>query len=230
MIYLTFSDKISLDDFYLKATEFRAWLRSHDIYSDELSTDKARSLFKKFVRRWNSGQLKPKFYNRDTCYDGLSQRRTRHTWKIKNESDSNYGKIQEEATEHNVNSRLDKRQQARRRQEQQKEYLEELYPRSTGREAILEKKKAMSRYHNYEADVVPDVADDVLMSGGARSNTDDYQALLERERARRERIAARKQAEISTRLEAYKDKEKKTVEMLLQLADARYGGKSQDTT
>ncbi|KZT43845.1 hypothetical protein SISSUDRAFT_977870 [Sistotremastrum suecicum HHB10207 ss-3] len=60
-------DKISEADYFLKSTEFRAWLKdTKDKYFDELTGDKARHYFRKFVKRWNSGRLS------DDLYAGLS--------------------------------------------------------------------------------------------------------------------------------------------------------------
>lgn len=156
--------------------------------------------------------MKPKFYDRENSIAGPSQRWTRYSWKIKGQGGASTSQ------DHDAEQRL------RRARVQQREYIEEMFPRPTGREAALEKKRAITRYHAREVDVIPELSDSVIMTGGGQSNTDDYEALLERERARRERAAARRQADVSVRLEAYMDKERKTIEMLQKLAEAKRGG------
>ena len=46
------------DDYFLRAAEFRAWLReARDLYLDDLGSDEARRHFRSFVERWNAGKL-----------------------------------------------------------------------------------------------------------------------------------------------------------------------------
>ncbi|KAF8736849.1 hypothetical protein AX14_013783 [Amanita brunnescens Koide BX004] len=57
---------ISESDYFLKSDEFRLWLREEKKkYFDELSGDRARSYFRKFIKAWNRGKLSKK------CYQGL---------------------------------------------------------------------------------------------------------------------------------------------------------------
>ncbi|KZT58380.1 hypothetical protein CALCODRAFT_244310 [Calocera cornea HHB12733] len=61
------ANEISESDYYAKNDEFRVWLReSKHKYFDELSGEKARSYFRKFVRAWNRGNLP------DTLYKGIA--------------------------------------------------------------------------------------------------------------------------------------------------------------
>jgi hypothetical protein len=42
----------------VKSSEFRQWLHEEkDKYFNELSSDRARRYFRKFVRAWNAGKL-----------------------------------------------------------------------------------------------------------------------------------------------------------------------------
>ncbi|EJU02868.1 hypothetical protein DACRYDRAFT_94529 [Dacryopinax primogenitus] len=55
--------EISEKDYYAKNDEFRVWLKDEKRrYFDELSGEKARSYFKKFVRSWNRGRLPRSIY------------------------------------------------------------------------------------------------------------------------------------------------------------------------
>ena len=54
---------ISEADYFEKAAEFRIWLRARGAFLDELDAAEARKLFvKKFVPRWNAGELDPTLY------------------------------------------------------------------------------------------------------------------------------------------------------------------------
>ncbi|KAJ7610965.1 hypothetical protein FB45DRAFT_1120917 [Roridomyces roridus] len=54
---------ISESDYFRKGDEFRIWLKTEkNKYFDELSGDKARSYFRKFVKAWNRGKLPRTLY------------------------------------------------------------------------------------------------------------------------------------------------------------------------
>ncbi|CAA7264986.1 unnamed protein product [Cyclocybe aegerita] len=55
---------ISESDYFQKSDEFRLWLKEDKRkYFDELSGDKARSYFRKFVKAWNRGKLSKTYYD-----------------------------------------------------------------------------------------------------------------------------------------------------------------------
>ncbi|KAI6031177.1 hypothetical protein PISMIDRAFT_648142 [Pisolithus microcarpus 441] len=55
---------ISESDYFLKNSEFGTWLRDEKgKYFDELSGERARSYFRKFVKAWNRGRLPKSLYN-----------------------------------------------------------------------------------------------------------------------------------------------------------------------
>ncbi|THU83746.1 hypothetical protein K435DRAFT_688969 [Dendrothele bispora CBS 962.96] len=55
--------QISKADYFQKSDEFRLWLKEEKgKYFDELSGDKARSYFSKFVKSWNKGKLPKHLY------------------------------------------------------------------------------------------------------------------------------------------------------------------------
>ncbi|KIK71520.1 hypothetical protein GYMLUDRAFT_33711 [Collybiopsis luxurians FD-317 M1] len=54
---------LSEDDYFKKNDEFRAWLKEEKgKYLDELSGEKSRSYFRKFVKQWNRGKLSKSLY------------------------------------------------------------------------------------------------------------------------------------------------------------------------
>jgi len=57
------AEPIAESDYFLKSSEFRVWLKEEKHkYFDELSGDKARRYFHKFVKEWNRGKLDKSLY------------------------------------------------------------------------------------------------------------------------------------------------------------------------
>ncbi|WVR08142.1 hypothetical protein IAU60_005188 [Kwoniella sp. DSM 27419] len=74
--------EISEDDYFLKASEFKRWLKEErGRYLDEMSSESAHKYFRKFVRRWNDGQLKPEQYKPVTAIAASEQ--TGYKWSFK---------------------------------------------------------------------------------------------------------------------------------------------------
>lgn len=74
---------ISHDDYFRKATEFRVWLQRQGRYLEQLSAEKARSKFNKFVLVWNQGNLTPDFY-KGMDSTAVTEKLSKHKWKFKN--------------------------------------------------------------------------------------------------------------------------------------------------
>ena len=56
-------EPISEDDYFMKNHEFAAWLKHvHKTYFTDLLAEKARALFKDFVKSWNKSELPRSFY------------------------------------------------------------------------------------------------------------------------------------------------------------------------
>mmetsp|Transcript_8159 Transcript_8159/g.27711 ORF Transcript_8159/g.27711 Transcript_8159/m.27711 type:complete len:177 (-) Transcript_8159:224-754(-) len=72
---------VTVDDFYKRSTEFRAWLSEQKgIYLDEVPTDAARKLFVIFGNEWNAGRLPAALYNGLSETKVQAAERTRHKW------------------------------------------------------------------------------------------------------------------------------------------------------
>ena len=72
------SEPITETDYFVKAPEFSLWLtEARGSYIDELSSEEARRLFAKFVKKWNGGELSSKFYVGVPAAQAV---RTRHQW------------------------------------------------------------------------------------------------------------------------------------------------------
>ncbi|GKB89195.1 hypothetical protein Tco_0961467 [Tanacetum coccineum] len=74
--------ELSDADYFLKNNEFSTWLKDEkDTFFSDLSSESARKLFAKFVKRWNDKKLDSKYY------DGIvTAQRSSHNWKIKIDS------------------------------------------------------------------------------------------------------------------------------------------------
>ncbi|EMD42346.1 hypothetical protein CERSUDRAFT_148113 [Gelatoporia subvermispora B] len=72
---------ISESDYFLRSDEFRVWLKDEKHkYFDELSSDKARKYFRKFVKAWNRGKLPKSLYSGDISQPASSQ--TGYKWSF----------------------------------------------------------------------------------------------------------------------------------------------------
>ncbi|PVF93807.1 hypothetical protein CPB86DRAFT_766937 [Serendipita vermifera] len=69
-------------DFFLKHDAFSLWLREEkDKYFTELSGEKARSYFRKFVKSWNKGRLADKYYSDSDASKGdVASTSTSYKW------------------------------------------------------------------------------------------------------------------------------------------------------
>ncbi|KAJ2649517.1 hypothetical protein GGH99_007787, partial [Coemansia sp. RSA 1285] len=75
---------ITQDDYFRLNSAFRLWLhKEKDRYFDEMTTVKARKHFGSFVRAWNSGRLRSRYYSQDAGLGALPKRDvTRYSWKF----------------------------------------------------------------------------------------------------------------------------------------------------
>ncbi|KAJ1819719.1 hypothetical protein LPJ75_001119 [Coemansia sp. RSA 2598] len=82
-------EPISQDDYFRLNAPFRLWLRKEKgRFFDEMPTEKARRYFGRFVRDWNDGRLRSKYYDPDCQLSGLSKSVvTRHNWGFAKEAD-----------------------------------------------------------------------------------------------------------------------------------------------
>ncbi|KAJ9506168.1 hypothetical protein QJQ45_002456 [Haematococcus lacustris] len=123
------------EHYFLKGAEFSAWLQEErNMFSAELPTERSHQLFQEFAGLWNAQLLADKYYAGAVA---APLKRTSHNWGIKTAGMAGGagGAGQDDSRA------VQKKEQARWRAEQ-KEVLEELLPRATGREAQVEKRIA----------------------------------------------------------------------------------------
>ncbi|CAE6444181.1 unnamed protein product [Rhizoctonia solani] len=77
--------EISESDYFKKNSEFRAWLQEErGKYFDELSGERARHYFRKFVKAWNKGKLPKELYNADEATESArpASSQTSYRWSF----------------------------------------------------------------------------------------------------------------------------------------------------
>eukprot|EP00049_Salpingoeca_infusionum_P001599 m.49586 g.49586 ORF g.49586 m.49586 type:complete len:318 (+) comp11105_c0_seq1:29-982(+) len=78
-------EQLTMDDFYRKSAEYRYWLKHKKRKTfDELSGDDARYYFKKFIKKWNYGDLPTSYYNGSLAPGNMAsssqKERTEYKW------------------------------------------------------------------------------------------------------------------------------------------------------
>jgi len=239
--------KISMKDYYNKNAEFQYWLKKKKhIYFSDINTEKGKKYFKKFVKKWNNVELSQKYYEGNIKIN--NSERSRYNWGISKEKKDDiqnntnedinfkrknniekknlmkpedYDQLEIEREESNRNRYLKEKQERKRFFKEQKELLDELIPKPTGREAILEKRKQITAFHraNANKDFDMEYSDSELMGGD-----DIKERIQQRDKInqRKEEMKLRKQAEINMKAEAYRKKEEETINMLRKMAEARF--------
>ncbi|TMW59032.1 hypothetical protein Poli38472_007177 [Pythium oligandrum] len=248
---------ISEDDYFLRSTEFRVWLKQkRGEYLEELSTEEAMRLFRsKFVKRWNSGRLSSMYY------DGIPEavlentKRTRHAWNFVSKLNEKERMDMASAKDsvgvatrkadllaHEKDGREDTKRRRgreekyesddddddfhrRKRRVDEKQYrdrrntaLEELVPRETGREAMLEKRRQVSeKMHGAARDRDANRdgldLDEGFLMGGSRAGADDD---LHHRLAQRAQSRDRRDQELRERAAAAAAKETARMDKFLQ--------------
>ncbi|KAF9011362.1 hypothetical protein BDQ17DRAFT_1233417 [Cyathus striatus] len=78
---------ISESDYFQKSDEFRLWLKEDKgKYFDELSGDRARSYFRKFVKVWNRGKLSRNYYEGIDSSKIPANNQTAYKWSFTSKS------------------------------------------------------------------------------------------------------------------------------------------------
>ncbi|KAL4489371.1 hypothetical protein ABPG72_002667 [Tetrahymena utriculariae] len=94
------STKLSEDDFFIMNKTFSIWLiKKKNKYFDDLSTNKQRKYFKKFVKKWNKKDLSSVYYDEDKLLEKYGQLlKQKSFWKIEHD-DSQVSKLYKEYQE-----------------------------------------------------------------------------------------------------------------------------------
>ncbi|KAF7726610.1 hypothetical protein EC973_008574 [Apophysomyces ossiformis] len=113
-----------------------------------------------------------------------------------------------------------RRSETRQRRHKQEEYLDEVAPKETGREAMIAKRRATNAFHKRERSPDVELSEADLMGG------DDFHARLaaekrkeERRKARREEYQQQRLAPLQGKMAEYKAKESATIEMFKRMAE-----------
>ena len=221
---------LTADDYYLQALPFRLWLhKDQNQHLDQISSEKARSEFARFVRRWNDGRLSSEIYSAGRADAKVTakelQSMTSHKWRFAQTA-------QEELLPMNANAQTPATNPARparsadvdeaadRRQREYKaekrrrdELLDEVAPKPVGREAQIEKKRmqrqSQREYQSQRSDPLAAISESTVMGGGG---TTEYKAML----AKKQAADARRQEEVNNKATAYRSKENEKMQAMLQ--------------
>ncbi|PWN53253.1 hypothetical protein IE53DRAFT_360145 [Violaceomyces palustris] len=117
----------------------------------------------------------------------------------------------------------------KRRQADMMEAMEDQSPRSTGRDAMIEKKRAKAISNRdfanrRDEDDGFDVREEVLMGDGYEAGQERHKRGSSRREREREAKRAEKNAEAEERLQRFREKESSTMAMFKKLAEERFGG------
>ncbi|KZV74047.1 hypothetical protein PENSPDRAFT_573572 [Peniophora sp. CONT] len=243
------ADPITENDYFLKNAEFSVWLREDKRkYFNELSGEKARKYFRKFVKEWNRGKLSKTLY---AGVEAAPRALTKHKWTFSSNGDapsrdsadgysgasssrtkgpsmpgpSDLILAREIAAETAAADRLLERKRERRDARDREEEM--VGPRAVGRERMLEKKaerRANNQAFRDGGDEGLEVDEATLMGGGSFQ-----QELAKRDAAKRKgedrRSTAQREraAELQERASVIREKDKATMDMFMQMAKNRFG-------
>ncbi|KAJ7589451.1 hypothetical protein C8J56DRAFT_33594 [Mycena floridula] len=245
---------ISESDYFQKSDEFRLWLKDEKgKYFDELSGEKARSYFRKFVKAWNRASLSRSFYAGDieplgtTGYkwsfakskgrdDDKASSRSQDTHKSKSSSSAGPSRVLGPtlpstadlvlAREREEEDRKAERSYKRKRDKvEDKERIEEMVgPREVGRAGQLEKKRAKREGDRAFREKGDEGLEvDESTLLGGGDSFKDY--IMKREEGKKRYSAKEeeKAAAFRERSDQRKEKESATMAMFQQLAKQRFG-------
>eukprot|EP01103_Thecamoeba_quadrilineata_P015582 TRINITY_DN496_c0_g1_i5.p1 TRINITY_DN496_c0_g1~~TRINITY_DN496_c0_g1_i5.p1 ORF type:complete len:181 (+),score=52.78 TRINITY_DN496_c0_g1_i5:415-957(+) len=161
---------------------------------------------------WNKRALPGKYYHWNPK-DDTELPRTRYQWKFaeKQKLDNNNSLSKKNEKEPDE----DERQAIYKRgQKEKKDYIkykdmveEELVPKATGREAMIEKRRQKGSYAKARDDS-PEMRDSDLMGGGS-----DFQSMLKRKKERERKKEEGKKEEMQQRLQTYNAKEEEKMQI-----------------
>ncbi|CAL8471137.1 g10679 [Coccomyxa elongata] len=177
----TVIETLTEDDYFRKNAEFSEWLRvERGQFFNEMTTEETHALFSDFVIAWNGRKLPARYYR---GIADASLRRTKHAWAIRGKEGTERSALGMAAAMEDDREAFGAQKQAQAAERktwrrEQREALDEMLPKATGREAQIEKKMAR-REAAKERDASPDIVK--LPGGGDVMGGDDS---LEAARAR----------------------------------------------
>jgi len=191
------------------------------MYFSELSSDETRALFDVFVAAWNAGEVPMKCYEGINSGAGVPRTRPRdQAASARSVRDSEIRSRKralvdrrEAEQSHREDTRRRDKESRRKKHREHKEYLEEMFPKATGRDALREKKAAnrsLARERERSPDGMGTIPESSLMGGG-----DDFEEARRREQARharRNEARERKQLDLEEKLSKFQQEEEKKMD------------------
>lgn len=209
--------------YYLYHPEFCHWLiEKRTLHWDDVSPAMRKASFLEFAQDWNEGLLSEKYY------EGVSRMfvpRAKSQFGTEAAGDGKAGPTLEERRkeleddqEQREANREKNRAEKKRIWKEQKEWLEDNFPKATGKDVLQEKRaarreEAKARDYSPDAGVVPGSSFGNIMGGD-----DSFAAAKAREQKRkawrnlnRDEAKGGGNAEFEQKLKAYRDKEDKKI-------------------
>ncbi|KAH6911124.1 hypothetical protein BKA70DRAFT_1460245 [Coprinopsis sp. MPI-PUGE-AT-0042] len=234
-------------DYFQRSDEFRLWLKEEkEKYFDELSGERARSYFRKFIKVW-------KYYRGIEPGTLTATANTSYKWsfaakgnRADNEALKNaraevgaatYGPTLPSAADLTMAAELDKEQEAelraykrKREKMEAKERVEDMVgPKPVGREAMLEKKRARrenDKAFREKGDEGLEVDEDTLLGGGDSFPSSVNSLRLARRDAAKKRNEARRSEDVAfarERATVLKEKDKVCSRLYVTIPPQAYG-------
>ncbi|KAJ3250800.1 hypothetical protein HK103_003169 [Boothiomyces macroporosus] len=220
---------IGRDDYERVKREFDLWVRiEKKKLLDELSEDKLWKLFdkynkKKLDQRYYSHPVLPMSQKAKEAIEALNERKLAKE-KAKQIASRVSDLDWDEEQEKKAVDRYEEKLERKRFRKEQEVVLEELVPKKTGKEALLEKKKTLTAYHKQEREVDPAMKDSDIFGDDDFSNEILRQAAKEaQQKSKRMRIQKEKAEEMEQKKLERQKKEEQTIRMLKDIAARNFG-------
>jgi len=223
-------ESITADDYFVKNPEFSVWLTfAHGKYFNDLESSETRALFAgEFVPAWNARKLPKRFY--DGIQAGVSRTKAGGAARsVVPAQAKTPAELADEEYEAKMAARQHIKSERKEGRQKDKLWLDEMLPKATGREAMVEKKMARredakAREGSPEMTTVGFGGGDVMGGGG----NDDFQATKARMAAsqnRRMNVRAGQQAERMQKLTEYQAAEEAKMAQFRAMVGLQAGSK-----
>jgi len=193
-------EPLGAEDYFAKNPEFCVWLvEARGLYFSELSAAEARGLFEgAFLGEWNGRRLAEKFYR--GVPGGVGVPRVRPSAAGGGPSGRSWGK----SDGGGGGSREERRRERKRAERAEREKLEEMFPRATGRDALREK-RAAARVEGRARAASPDLVAAVPGggAGGLMGGGDSFSEAVAKQRQRQGRRQEARREQVSAKLKAH---------------------------
>ncbi|KAJ3272454.1 hypothetical protein HDV01_005523 [Terramyces sp. JEL0728] len=208
-------EHIGRDDYEQVKREFDLWVR--------IEKKKIKYNKKRLDQRYYSHPVMPMSQKAKDAIEEMNERkRAKEKAKLLASKVSNLDWDEEQ--EMKAVDRYEEKLGRKRFRKYQEVVLEELVPKKTGKEALLEKKKMLTAYHKQENEVDPAMKDSDIFGDDDFNEEILRQAAKEaQQKSKRMRIQKEKAEQMEERIKERQKKEEQTLKMLKEIAARNFG-------